>query len=111
MTARMWSEEDSDKDWVRCASYLVRCQVLPREHRSAQPNANSNELAHALRDGVIICLLLNRLQARAIDPKDFSQRPQMSQVRVGNFNDDLVQIIPCLLSSDLFVSRRPTWIM
>lgn len=75
----MWTG-DSDKDWVRCATWLVHCQVLPREHRSALPNASQHDLAHALRDGVVICLLANRLYPRAIDPKDFSQRPQLSQV-------------------------------
>jgi guanine nucleotide exchange factor VAV len=77
---RMSSGEDSDKDWVRCAAWLIRCQALPREHRAAQPTASQNDLAHILRDGVIICILLNRLHPRAIDPRDFSQRPQMSQV-------------------------------
>lgn len=74
------SSNDIDGDWVSCADWLVRCQVLPREHRAAQPNANISDLAHALRDGVVLCLLVNRLQPKSIDLKDFSQRPQMSQV-------------------------------
>jgi len=82
----MWSDDDeSERDWVRCASWLVRCQVLSHENRSAQPNASIHDLALTLRDGVIICLLLNRLHARAIDPRNFSQQPQMSQVSLSMF--------------------------
>ena len=74
--------EDSDKDWVRCAAWLVQGQVLPRDHRSAQPTASQSDLAHTLRDGVLLCMMLNRLHPRAIDLKDFSQRPQLSNVYV-----------------------------
>lgn len=71
---------DVNGDWVGCVDWLVRCQVMTSEHRAAQPNAHLTDLAHALRDGVILCSLVNRLQPKSIDLKDFSQRPQMSQV-------------------------------
>lgn len=67
-------------DWVLCANWLIRCQILARDQRAAQPTATLNDLNHALRDGVLICLLINRLRPKTIDLKDFSQRPQMSQV-------------------------------
>jgi len=63
-----------------CADWLIRCQILARDQRAAQPTATIHDLNHALRDGVLICLLVNRLRSKTIDPKDFSQRPQMSQV-------------------------------
>jgi len=72
-------------DWLLCADWLVRCQILLRDHRAALPTATISDLNHALRDGVLICLLVNRLRPKSIDPKDFSQRPQMSQVRNGVF--------------------------
>jgi len=67
-------------DWILCADWLVRCQILTRDQRAALPTATINDLHHALRDGVLICLLINRLRPKTIDLKDFSQRPQMSQV-------------------------------
>jgi len=70
----------STKDCHLCAEWLVRCQVLGRDQRAALPTATISDLNHALRDGVLICLLINRLRPKTIDPKDFSQRPQMSQV-------------------------------
>jgi len=68
-------------DWLHCADWLVRCHILTPDHRAAQPNATISDLNHALRDGVLLCLLINRLRPKTIDMKDFSQRPQMSQVR------------------------------
>jgi len=68
------------RDAILCADWLVRCQVLSHDQRAAQPTATTNDLNHSLRDGVLICLLINRLRPKTIDPKDFSQRPQMSQV-------------------------------
>jgi len=68
------------RDALLCADWLLRCQVLSRDQRAAQPTATISDLNHSLRDGVLICLLINRLRPKTIDPKDFSQRPQMSQV-------------------------------
>ncbi|XP_029648990.1 protein vav isoform X7 [Octopus sinensis] len=67
------------EDWCMCVQWLVRCQVLPKEHRANSPQAQIFDLAQALRDGVIICHLLNHLNPACLDLKDFSQRPQMSQ--------------------------------
>ena len=70
-------------EWHLCADWLVRCQILTRDQRAALPTASINDLHHALRDGVLICLLINRLRPTTINPKDFSQRPQMSQVGIA----------------------------
>lgn len=43
------------------------------------PDATVFDLAQNLRDGVLLCHLLNKLSAGAVDLKDISQRPQMSQ--------------------------------
>ena len=68
------------EEWQLCAEWLVKCQILAPEHKVIWPSAQVFDLAQVLRDGVLICHLLNRLHPGAIDPKDFSQRPQMSQV-------------------------------
>ena len=67
-------------DWRLCASWLVRCNILAKDHSVNLPTAEVFELVQVLRDGVLLCHLLNRLSPGVIDVKDFSQRPQMSQV-------------------------------
>ncbi|XP_074653804.1 guanine nucleotide exchange factor VAV3-like isoform X2 [Tubulanus polymorphus] len=62
-----------------CVEWLVRCKVLPANHEATGPDAEVVHLAQSLRDGVLICHLLNVLSANCVDPKDFNSRPQMSQ--------------------------------
>ena len=50
---------------------------LPSQVTSAK--ATVQNLAQNLRDGVLLCLLLNKLSPGAVDKNDISQRPQMSQ--------------------------------
>lgn len=69
------------EEWRHCVDWLVRCNILPEEHRATQPDASAFDLAQTLRDGVLICHLLNTLSPNSVDLKDFSQRPQLSQVR------------------------------
>lgn len=68
------------EDWKLCLDWLVKCQVLPENHNAKQSTAQVFDLAQSLRDGVLICHLLNRLWPGVLPPKDFSHRPQMSQV-------------------------------
>lgn len=42
------------------------------------------ELAQALRDGVLLCQLLNNLLPHAINLREVNLRPQMSQVETGH---------------------------
>ena len=72
--------KDLKEDWKLCASWLVRCQIIASDHPVNSPSAEVFELAQILRDGVLLCHLLNRLIPGIIDAKEFSQRPQMSQV-------------------------------
>lgn len=74
------SEDKMADDWRQCANWLVRCRILPDDHKATWPDAAAFDLAQALRDGVLICHLLNNLSANAVDLKDFSPRPQLSQV-------------------------------
>lgn len=67
-------------DWRLCVEWLVRCQILPEDHKATRSDANAFDLAQALRDGSLICHLLNQLCPSSVDLKEFSPRPQMSQV-------------------------------
>ena len=77
------------EEWRHCAEWLVRCQILPADHKATRPDATAFDLAQALRDGVVLCHLLNSLKPNCIDMKDFSSRPQMSQVCFRNY------FLPC----------------
>lgn len=67
--------------WKRCARWLIECRVLPASHRVTWEGAQVCELAQALRDGVLLCQLLNNLLPHAINLREVNLRPQMSQVR------------------------------
>ena len=67
-------------DWKLCAEWLVTCKILPPDHKAVYGGAEALDLVQSLRDGVLLCHLLNILKPGCIDLKDFSQRPQMSQV-------------------------------
>ncbi|XP_077504211.1 proto-oncogene vav-like isoform X2 [Amblyomma americanum] len=69
----------ADVLWRDCANWLIRCQALPPDHRVTWANAQLIDLANTLRDGVLLCQLLNKLQPGCVDLKEMSLRPQMSQ--------------------------------
>lgn len=64
--------------WRECAAWLTRCKVIPLEHKANAHESEIRVLALTLRDGVLLCNLINFL-----DPKaglDFNRKPQMAQV-------------------------------
>ncbi|XP_061495377.1 proto-oncogene vav isoform X2 [Rhineura floridana] len=65
--------------WKQCAHWLIRCRVLPPNHRVTWEGAQVCDLAQALRDGVLLCQLLNNLMAHAVNLREINLRPQMSQ--------------------------------
>ncbi|XP_048353110.1 guanine nucleotide exchange factor VAV3 isoform X2 [Sphaerodactylus townsendi] len=65
--------------WKQCAHWLIQCRVLPVNHRVTWDTAQVFDLAQTLRDGVLLCQLLNNLRARSINLKEINLRPQMSQ--------------------------------
>ncbi|CAN9502752.1 unnamed protein product [Ophioblennius macclurei] len=65
--------------WRQCAMWLISCKVLPEKHRVTADAAQAFDLAQTLRDGVLLCQLLNNLRARTINLKEINLRPQMSQ--------------------------------
>ncbi|KAK4805916.1 hypothetical protein QYF61_021480 [Mycteria americana] len=56
--------------WRQCARWLVAARVLPAGHRASSPEGQVWDLAQALRDGVLLCHLLNALLPRAVPPRD-----------------------------------------
>uniref|UniRef100_A0A667ING7 Vav guanine nucleotide exchange factor 1 n=1 Tax=Lynx canadensis TaxID=61383 RepID=A0A667ING7_LYNCA len=65
--------------WRQCTHWLIQCRVLPPGHRVTWDGAQVCELAQALRDGVLLCQLLNNLLPHAINLREVNLRPQMSQ--------------------------------
>ncbi|XP_058795791.1 protein vav isoform X2 [Phymastichus coffea] len=65
--------------WQDCASWLIRCGALRADHKANWPNATAVDLAYILRDGVLLCNLLNTIKPCCIDSKDVNQKPQMAQ--------------------------------
>ncbi|XP_040215831.1 guanine nucleotide exchange factor VAV3 isoform X2 [Rana temporaria] len=65
--------------WRQCAQWLIRCKVLPPNHRVTWDTAQVFDLAQTLRDGVLLCQLLKNLQSSSVNLKEINLRPQMSQ--------------------------------
>uniref|UniRef100_A0A3Q3IIG8 Vav guanine nucleotide exchange factor 3 n=1 Tax=Monopterus albus TaxID=43700 RepID=A0A3Q3IIG8_MONAL len=65
--------------WRQCALWLIHCKVLPAEHRVTWDSAQVFDLAQTLRDGVLLCHLLNNLKPQSVNLKEINLRPQMSQ--------------------------------
>ncbi|XP_017287847.1 guanine nucleotide exchange factor VAV3 isoform X1 [Kryptolebias marmoratus] len=65
--------------WRQCALWLIHCKVLPVSHRVTWESAQVFDFAQILRDGVLLCHLLNNLKPQCINLKEINLRPQMSQ--------------------------------
>ncbi|KAM9320988.1 proto-oncogene vav [Gastrophryne carolinensis] len=65
--------------WRSCARWLIDCRVLPPNHRVTLDYAQVCDLAQALRDGVLLCQLLNNLMPHSVNLGEINLRPQMSQ--------------------------------
>ncbi|XP_033328154.2 vav guanine nucleotide exchange factor isoform X1 [Megalopta genalis] len=76
---RIDSDTDNARGWHECAKWLTRCGALRADHKANWPEATAFDLAYTLRDGVLLCNLLNTVDAGCIDMKDVNQKPQMSQ--------------------------------
>lgn len=72
----------ADDLWRECAAWLTRCKIIPPDHKANWPDSEIRVLALTLRDGVLLCNLLNFLDPNALDMKDFHRKPQMAQVSV-----------------------------
>ncbi|XP_017880659.1 protein vav isoform X2 [Ceratina calcarata] len=77
--SRIESISDNGDSWHQCAKWLTRCGALREDHKANWPEARPFDLAYTLRDGVLLCNLLNILDPGCIDMKDVNQKPQMAQ--------------------------------
>ncbi|VDN59220.1 unnamed protein product [Dracunculus medinensis] len=71
---------DGSELWRECVRWMIKCGILDATHRVADSDAEIGDFASILRDGVLLCMLCNRLCENCIDTKDLQQRPQMAQV-------------------------------
>lgn len=72
--------DSTDELWKQCASWLTRWGMLRPDHRANWPEACIADLARILRDGVLLCKLLNKIDPGCIDMKDVNLKPTMAQV-------------------------------
>lgn len=63
-------------EWKLCVQWLQSCRILTPDFSVR----DVSDLAQALRDGVLLCHLVNYLKPGTIDQTQFNQRPQLSQV-------------------------------
>lgn len=81
--------------WRECTSWLTRCGALRPDHKLNWSDSTISDFAYTLRDGVLLCNLLNILDPGSFDMKDVNQKPQMAQVILTFFmkNTDINTII------------------
>lgn len=82
MAAAFEENETNDELWRECATWLTRWEMLRSDHKANWPNACIADLANILRDGVLLCKLLNKIDPGCLDMKDVNLKPTMAQVRV-----------------------------
>nr|XP_019813769.1 PREDICTED: guanine nucleotide exchange factor VAV3 [Bos indicus] len=96
--------------WKQCAQWLIHCKVLPANHRVTWDSAQVFDLAQTLRDGVLLCQLLNNLRAHSINLKEINLRPQMSQLEHAHSSllDVSVSSGPVCTSSSAYLACLPS---
>ena len=66
-------------EWQMARQWLIDAGALPAWHPATKPGSDLVDFSHALRDGVYLCNLCNRIQPGAV-PKIHS-RPQRQVYR------------------------------
>ncbi|XP_074029003.1 vav guanine nucleotide exchange factor isoform X2 [Leptinotarsa decemlineata] len=75
----IYSPETNDELWRECAAWFTRWGILRNDHKANWPTAGIADLANILRDGVLLCKLLNKIDPGCIDMKDVSLKPTLAQ--------------------------------
>ncbi|XP_040582225.1 protein vav isoform X3 [Lepeophtheirus salmonis] len=65
--------------WKQCVSWLCRLEVLPDNHCITGSSASIQDLAYALRDGVLLCHVIQIMDPGSVDMRNVNQRPQNAQ--------------------------------
>lgn len=76
----IYGRETNDELWRECAEWLIRWEILPGDHKANCPTACIADLANILREGVLLCKLLNKIDPGCIDMKDVNLKPTLAQV-------------------------------
>ena len=66
--------------WRQCVRWLVDAQVLPSQHKTTFGSSEVFDLAQTLRDGVVLCNLLNAIKPGSVNLGRINIRPQLLQV-------------------------------
>ncbi|XP_022919863.2 protein vav isoform X1 [Onthophagus taurus] len=69
----------NDEFWKECTDWLIRWGILRPDHQANLPDANIGDLANTLRDGVILCKLLNKIDPQCIDMKLVNLKPAFAR--------------------------------
>ncbi|XP_066149563.1 protein vav isoform X2 [Euwallacea fornicatus] len=70
---------DSDELWRECAKWLTRWDMIWPDHKANWDTSTIADLAAILRDGVLLCKLLNKIDPGCMDMKDVNLKPTMAQ--------------------------------
>ena len=71
--------EGREEEWERCMEWMGRERVVAADNKILW-SRTAAEFSDGLKDGVVLCLLLNRLKPGVLESKEFSQHPKESQV-------------------------------
>lgn len=77
--ARNYSDSN-DELWKECVHWLTRWEIIRPDHKLNWESSHIADLAALLRDGVILCKLLCKIDPGCIDIKDVNLKPIMAQV-------------------------------
>ncbi|XP_065564856.1 protein vav-like isoform X3 [Artemia franciscana] len=69
----------SDILWKECAEWFLRCDVISTDHPIFEATAEVVVFAQCLRDGVLLCHLLHKIDPKTMDLKNVCLRPHMAQ--------------------------------
>lgn len=82
---RFYTLEANDELWRECATWLTKWGIIRKDHRANWSSACIADLANMLRDGVLLCKLLNKIDPSSLDIRDVNLKPTLAQVDSLNY--------------------------
>ncbi|KAL1517114.1 hypothetical protein ABEB36_000923 [Hypothenemus hampei] len=71
--------ETNDELWRECTKWLTQWEMIHPNHKANWENSTIVDLVTILRDGVLLCKLLNKIDPGCIDMKDVNLKHAMAQ--------------------------------